>query len=204
MKIITAYQSKSSADSTGLNVMVWPDSSMIRSRKPIFIPEEENTSVIPGLVVRITGVGKTIREKFATRYYDEIAPMAIVVNEDTAKKIAEHQDPLACEIIADYSVIIGDFIPFGNPEQRQTPLNLKLDIVRVNSPTRETVPLPESLTLEGIETHIGETIAMASRKNTLKTGDFVGFLQPTGYEISSDDILKIDINGETLLENKIK
>ena len=51
------------------------DSSMLVNRKPFFIPDwSEDVRVIPCVVLRVSRLGKNIGTKFATRYYDAVAP----------------------------------------------------------------------------------------------------------------------------------
>lgn len=51
------------------------DSSMLVNRKPFFIPDwSEDVRVIPCVVLRVSRLGKNIAAKFATRYYDAVAP----------------------------------------------------------------------------------------------------------------------------------
>ena len=51
------------------------DSSMLVNRKPFFIPDwSEDVRVMPCVVLRVSRLGKNIAAKFATRYYDAVAP----------------------------------------------------------------------------------------------------------------------------------
>jgi len=50
-----------------------PESAILRSRLPFFIPEHTH-QIIPrcNIVLKICKLGKNIQEKFAKLYYDEI------------------------------------------------------------------------------------------------------------------------------------
>ncbi len=51
------------------------DSSLLVNRKPFFIPDwSENILMTPCEVLRISRLGKNISPRFATRYFDAIAP----------------------------------------------------------------------------------------------------------------------------------
>ena len=51
------------------------DSSMLVNRKPFFIPDwSQDVRVTPCVVLRVSRLGKNIGAKFATRYYDAVAP----------------------------------------------------------------------------------------------------------------------------------
>ena len=51
------------------------DSSMLVNRKPFFIPDWSNdVRMTPCAVLRVSRMGKNIGQKFASRYYDAVAP----------------------------------------------------------------------------------------------------------------------------------
>lgn len=169
MKILAAYESNIGAGPAGTKVVVWPDSVMIRSRKPLFLPDDGDYFLHRGLCVRIDAVGKSIAGRFAGRYYNEMAPMAFVLPAAVSDLLAEGNDPAACDIVADYSLICGDFIPKGG------------DLAAIDA-----------------------AIVEASRRNTLKTGDIVAILPPEREKAERDTVVKISLEGKTLLENKLK
>lgn len=169
MKILAAYESTTVEGPAGRKVLVWPDSVMIRSRKPLFLPDDGDYYIHKGLCVRIDAVGKTIAGRFAGRYYNEMAPMAFVLPAAVSDALAEGTDPAACDIVADYTLICGDFIPKS-----------------------------------GELTEIDDAIATASRRNTLKTGDIVATLSPKREKAERETVIKISLEGKTLIENKLK
>lgn len=174
MKIIATYKSPKDEGPACIKTLVWPDSAMIRSGKPVFLPEEE-TLMLPAMCVRIDAVGKTVAPKFAGRYYNEIAPMAFLLSRASASAIAEGKLPEADDIVADYSVICGDFTD------------------------------KEGLGLEGFRSIIADSIAAASRRNTLKTGDIVAYItENSPVHVEPDTKLTMKIGGKTLMENKLK
>lgn len=59
------------------------DSSLMVNRKPFFIPDwSTDMRYVPCAVVRVCKLGKHISEKFASRYYDSIAPAINIFAED--------------------------------------------------------------------------------------------------------------------------
>ena len=59
------------------------DSSLLVNRKPFFIPDwSEQVQYVPCVVVRVCKLGKHIAPKFASRYYDAIAPAVNIHAED--------------------------------------------------------------------------------------------------------------------------
>jgi 2-keto-4-pentenoate hydratase/2-oxohepta-3-ene-1,7-dioic acid hydratase in catechol pathway len=63
------------------------DSSLMVNRKPFFIPDwSEDIRYVPCVVVRVCKLGKHIAAKFASRYYDAIAPAMNLYAEDYRKQ----------------------------------------------------------------------------------------------------------------------
>lgn len=110
MKIIAVYDSIGPDGTTKNKILVWPDSVMIKSRKPLFLPDDGEYYLHRGLCARIDAVGKSIKSKFAQRYYKEVAPMVYVLPASVSDLLVQKKDPNACDIVADYSLICGDFI----------------------------------------------------------------------------------------------
>lgn len=202
MKIAAAYISNSSQANTNMNIMVWPDSAMIRSGKPLFLPDDEEWRYIMiGIAVKIDSVGKSIQQKYAERYYKELAPMAFVMTRTAAEKIRKHQDPLACEIVADYSLICGDFI---TAEGKWSTLKTELNINKLPTAAKEIEEINNKFEINGVQTVLAEAIFTASQNNTLKTGDIVAFIIPQSFNAYPETILRVKLADRTLIETKLK
>lgn len=90
------------------------DSALLNQRKPLFLPDWTNdVRYTPAVVVRICRLGKHIQPKFATRYYDAIAPAMDVVAWD---KLAE--DP-ALAVSWDGSFVTGETTPPDLPSREE-------------------------------------------------------------------------------------
>lgn len=200
MKVIVAYKSGNCQDGTGLNIMVWPDSAMIKSGKPLFIPRRD-MMFHPGLVAKIKSVGKSIKDKFASRYYDEIAPAAFFFSGKVSAAITKKEDPLACDIISDYSIICGDFMPSEAEDSLESPLKLEIGIKPLSD---EGQVLSKELKIDNPKELLDKAISAASVNNTLKTGDLAGFILTDDFKAVPDSLLKIKTDGKILIENKLK
>ena len=188
-----------------MNTLVWPDSAMIRSGKPLFLPDDKMRLHI-GLVAKINAVGKTIRLKFAGRYFNETAPAAFFLTEEVSRQIANMEDPPACHIVSDYSVICGDFIssPYSIPNSIQLGIN-PLKHADPDICTGHSVADTDILIkINEPEIMICNSIVAASVRNTLKTGDLVGFMLPEFYTVTPEKLLKVRVDGRLLIENKLK
>lgn len=66
-----------------VKIVLKSDSSLMVNRKPFFIPDwSEKVQYVPCVVVRVCKLGKHIASKFASRYYDAIAPAVNIHAED--------------------------------------------------------------------------------------------------------------------------
>ena len=200
MKILIAYASNESHGDTGLNIMVWPDSAMIRSRKPLFLPNED-VRLLPGFVAKISAVGKSIRHKFAGRYYQELAPAAFVLDSRPARMITEHLDPPACDLASDFSIICGDFVDKESLISDISAASPWIEILKLGA---GDCLLREQLNFGEPADRIDSAIVAASRRNTLKTGDLAGFVSDLAFSVSPDSLLRVGVGDKILIENKLK
>ena len=152
-------------------IFMKPDSALLRENKPFFIPDfSKQVEYEVELVVRINRLGKNISEKFASRYYEEVA-LGI---DFTARDLQQRQRALGApwEIAKafDNSAVISDFIPLSTLANAQG--------------------ISFSLSKNGVEVQRGNTqdmlfsvnqiIAYVSQFFTLKIGDLIYTGTPAG------------------------
>lgn len=152
-------------------IFMKPDSALLRENKPFFIPDfSKQVEYEVELVVRINRLGKNISEKFASRYYEEVA-LGI---DFTARDLQQRQRALGApwEIAKafDNSAVISDFIPLSTLANAEG--------------------ISFSLSKNGVEVQRGNTrdmlfsvnqiIAYVSRFFTLKIGDLIYTGTPAG------------------------
>lgn len=202
MKVIAAYESADSRNHDRLDIIVWPDSALVRTGKPVFIPEERGYCLLTGLGARISAVGKSIEPKFSKKYFVEIAPLAFVLPNEAAGNIIRKETPRAGDFVADYSVICGDFISV-DPSGYESGLEIKINISSLLN-EENLGPTCMILNIDNYLSLIYEAISLASKKNTLKTGDIVSSILPYEFEAATDSLLSISFNNNILLENKLK
>ena len=152
-------------------IFMKPDSALLRENKPFFIPDfSKQVEYEVELVVRINRLGKNISEKFASRYYEEVA----LGVDFTARDLQQRQRALGApwEIAKafDNSAVISDFI--------------------LLSTLANAEGISFSLSKNGVEVQRGNTrdmlfsvnqiIAYVSRFFTLKIGDLIYTGTPAG------------------------
>ena len=177
-------------------IFMKPDSALLRENKPFFIPDfSKQVEYEVELVVRINRLGKNISEKFASRYYEEVA-LGI---DFTARDLQQRQRALGApwEIAKafDNSAVISDFIPLSTLANAQG--------------------ISFSLSKNGVEVQRGNTrdmlfsvnqiIAYVSQFFTLKIGDLIYTGTPAGVgPVVIGDYLEGFIEGNKMLNFFVK
>ena len=155
------------------------DSCLLNGRKPLFIPDwTTDLGVTECLILRVSRLGKEIAPKFASRYYDAVAPGADFVAQDVLREVQSAGRPWTKALGFDYSLAIGEWSDVQSDKVQST---------------KEWVMTPE------------EAIAEASRVMTIRQGDLI-YLQrrQAPRTVHKEDIIRIEINGEEKLYCKIK
>ena len=82
------------------------DSSLLVNSKPFFIPDWSNdVRMTPGVVLRVSRLGKHVSARFASRYYDAVA---LGLNMQAADKVAQGDWTEGWAF--DYSLVVGRFV----------------------------------------------------------------------------------------------
>ena len=155
------------------------DSCLLNGRKPLFIPDwTTDLGVTECLILRVSRLGKEIAPKFASRYYDAVAPGADFVAQDVLREVQSAGRPWTQALGFDYSLAIGEWSEVQSEKVQSI---------------KEWVMTPE------------EAIAEASRVMTIRQGDLI-YIQrrQAPRTVHKEDIIRIEINGEEKLYCKIK
>lgn len=140
------------------------DSSLLKDRKPFFIPDELGTIEYEvEIVVRVCRLGKSISERFAPRYYDAVTVGIDFTARDLLKKLRQQGLPWDMSKSFDSAAVIGEWVPKDKFLDVQR-LRFHLD---VNGETKQ-----EGCTSDMIY-KVDEIISYVSRFFTLKTGDLI-------------------------------
>lgn len=183
--------------------MVLPDSVMLRSGKPLFLPGEDGYMIgLPSLCIKLNRLGKSIAPRFAYRYFNEIAPAVQFLPEVCLKKIAGGSVPKASETVFDGAVMIGDFIslPEAKNNDEIFPETYKSIFSSVDDSEKENV-----WNLDRLKLSFAEIIEIISKFNTVKMGDLVILgLNPYGFPAFRNRQLSLFIDNKKLLSFKLK
>lgn len=173
-----------------------PDTALLKDGKPFLLPDfSDEMHYETEIVVKVNRLGKTIAERFAHRYYDEITVGIDFTARDLQRKQKELGLPWEIAKSFDNSAAIGEFISKSEFEDIQN-INFHLDI---NEST-----VQQGNTKDMIYT-VDRIISYISRFFTLKIGDLIFTGTPAGIgPVSINDHLQGYIEERKLLDFRVK
>lgn len=168
------------------------DSSLLKDRKPFFIPDELGTIEYEAeIVVRVCRLGKSISERFASRYYDAVTVGIDFTARDLLRKLSQQGLPWDMSKSFDGAAVLGEWVSKNKFLDIQR-LRFHLD---VNGETKQ-----EGCTSDMIY-KVDEIISYISRFFTLKTGDLIYTGCPTsGFPVHINDRLEGYIEERKVLD----
>lgn len=148
-----------------------PESALLREGKPFFIPDfAERFDYETEIVVRINKLGKSISEKFAHRYYDEITVGIDFTARDLQNKLRAEGLPWELCKSFDGSAAVGTFINKSQLPEIQN-IHFHLDIDGKTVQTGHTADMIHP---------VDKIVSFVSQFFTLKTGDLIFTGTPVG------------------------
>lgn len=145
-------------------IFMKPDSSILRNRKPFFLPDYMGRVELGSqLVVRINRLGKSIAGRFASRYWDAVTLGVDFTAIDVRAALAAQGQPWELSKCFDGSAVIGDWIEKEDIDDIQA-LDLRLDL--------DEKPLQSDNT-RNMVCSVDRLIEYISGYCTLKTGDLI-------------------------------
>ena len=177
-------------------IFMMPDTALLRGNSPFYIPQFSNeVHHEVEILVRICKVGRSIEERFAHRYYDEIGIGIDFTARDLQDELKKKGLPWEKAKAFDSSAYVSEFFPkskYGD----LTNLNFGL---KINGETKQS-----GNTSEMIFT-IDQIISYVSRFFTLKIGDIIFTGTPAGVgRVNANDVLELFIEEESMAICKIK
>jgi 2-keto-4-pentenoate hydratase/2-oxohepta-3-ene-1,7-dioic acid hydratase in catechol pathway len=172
------------------------DSALLSGGKPFFIPSyTSQCEYETELVVRISHLGRSISERFAHRYYDEITVGIDFTARDLQKQLCAKGLPWDLCKGFDGSAVVGTFVPVSRFRSIQD-LHFHLCI---NGNTVQQGHTADMLH------HVDKLVSYISQFFTLKTGDLIFTGTPAGVgQVHIDDHIEGYLEGEKLLEFNLK
>ena len=173
-----------------------PESCIVQHNRPFFYPDfSSDIQYEVELVIKINRLGKNISEKFAHRYYNEIALGIDFTARDLQNKAKEKGLPWEIAKAFDGAAPISEFIPkndFNDINNLIFSLNLNNTIV-------------QSGNSKDMIFSIDKIIAYISKFLTLKIGDLIFTGTPEGVgSVSINDRLEGYIEDKKMLDFYVK
>ena len=172
------------------------DSALLSGGKPFFIPSyTSQCEYETELVVRISHLGRSISERFAHRYYDEITVGIDFTARDLQKQLCAKGLPWDLCKGFDGSAVVGTFVPVSRFRSIQD-LHFHLCI---NGNTVQQGHTADMLH------HVDKLVSYISQFFTLKTGDLIFTGTPAGVgPVAIDNHLQGYLQGEKVLDFYIR
>ena len=173
------------------------DSSLLSGGKPFFIPSyTQRCEYETELCVRISHLGRSIPERFAHRYYNEVTVGIDFTARDLQEKLRAKGLPWDLCKGFDGSAVIGEWVPVSRYAQGVQNLNFHLCRNGEQVQTGCTADM-----MFGVD----RLVSFISQYFTLKTGDIIFTGTPVGVgPVSIDDHLEGYLEGEKVLDFNVK
>lgn len=174
-----------------------PESAILREGKPFFIPDfAQRFDYETELVVRINRLGKSISERFAHRYYDEVTIGIDFTARDLQAELKSNGLPWDLCKGFDSSAAVGTWIPMSELEKDISDIHFHLDIDGTTVQSGWTGDMIHS---------VDRIISFVSNYFTLKTGDIIFTGTPAGIgPVSENQHLTAYLEDKKVLEFNIK
>lgn len=174
-----------------------PESAVLKEGRPFFIPDfAKRFDYETEIVVRINRLGKSIAERFAHRYYDEVTVGIDFTARDLQNELKEKGLPWDLCKGFDGSAAIGEWIKTDELGKDMNDLNFHLDI--------DGKMVQKGWTGDMIHS-IDRIVAFVSQYFTLKTGDVIFTGTPAGVgPVSENQHLTAYLEDRKVLEFNIK
>lgn len=165
------------------------DDVLLRNNQDFYFPEfTEELSCVPQLVVRMGKLGKSVGERFACRYYDEIG-VGVRFYADTLERELEQKNlPALMASSFDSSAALS--VLKAKADCGGCHYSMKVNGASVFSGMRDGLPVS-----------VDKLVALASDYHTIKIGDFVYCGNPFRfYGLKMNDRIQMELEGVLVLD----
>lgn len=190
---------QSPVEQGGITLFLKPDTALTRPDWPFFVPDwSEQIEYETELVVRINRLGKSIPERFAHRYYDEITLGIDFTARDIQRQLSQKGLPWEIAKGFDGAAYCGQqWLRLSEmPEKNVQDLHFEMQL---NGETRQV-----GWTGDMIHS-VDQIIAYASQFYLLKTGDLIFTGTPSGVgRVKEGDLITAQLEGIDVLNCRCK
>lgn len=173
-----------------------PDSALVISNRPFFYPEfSSDVHHELEVVIRISRLGRSIEERYAGRYFNEVGLGVDFTARDLQAEQKKKGLPWEIAKAFDYSAPVSEFFPVEKYKDLHD-LSFRLDLNGKTVQEGNT-----ALMIFSFE----KIISYVSRFMTLKTGDLIFTGTPAGVgPVAISDRLEAYLEGEKVMDFPVK
>lgn len=185
-----------------------PETALTREDWPFFVPDwSQQVECETHLVVRINHLGKSIPERFANRYYDEVTVGLTFTTRDIQNQLKENGLPWEISTGFDGASYVGKWVKLkdilskddNSKGVRETSIPSLPFLTTLNGQ-----PCSEANTADILHS-IDEIVSYVSQFYLLKTGDLIFTGSPTSFgPLKEGDVICASLCGSQLLECRCK
>ena len=174
-----------------------PDTALLKEGKPFFLPDfAERFEYETEIVVHISRLGKSVSEKFASRYYDSVTVGIDFTARDLQARLRAAGEPWEISKGFDNSAVVGDFIALSDLPMPVNALDFKMEL--------NGTAVQQGNTAQMIHA-IDKIVSYISRFYTLKIGDLIFTGTPAGVgPVSINDHLQGFIGEQKVLDFHVR
>lgn len=176
------------------NIVLKSDSSLLVNRKPLFVPESvHELQALPCIVLRVSRLGKCIAPRFASRYYDAVAPGLDFFAADKLREAKAAGKPWTQAIAFENSLAVGEWEEIDRYAEREKTAALKEESLITSQWLLERDGGQTELMkweMGGQQEVLDDAIARASELLTIRQGDMIYVaigVQP--WQLQSNDLI---------------
>lgn len=185
-----------------------PETALTREDWPFFVPDwSQQVECETHLVVRINHLGKSIPERFANRYYDEVTVGLTFTTRDIQNQLKKKGLPWEISTGFDGASYVGKWVKLDDVLSKYSSSKGGVETTTPSLPFSTTLngqPCAEADTADMLHT-IDEIVSYVSQFYLLKTGDLIFTGSPTSFgPLKEDDVICASLCESQLLECRCK
>ena len=175
-------------------IFMKPDTALLRTGEVFYIPNfSQDVHFECELVLKVCKEGKNIQPDFAHRYYDQVSVGIDFTARDLQSKLKAKGLPWEISKGFNGSAAVGEFLPAESVNVGAAEIALLQ-----NGAVKQQASTADMLF------DIGQIISYISQFFTLRKGDLIYTGTPAGVgHVAAGDVLECQLNGQTLLTQKI-
>ncbi|MBN1387359.1 MAG: fumarylacetoacetate hydrolase family protein [Bacteroidales bacterium] len=177
-------------------IFLKPDSSLLKNNKPFFIPDfSRNIHYEIEIVLRICKLGRSISEKYACRYYDQLTLGVDMTARDLQSSLSSSGMPWDISKSFDGAAPVGEFIPLQEAG----------DMNNITFRLEKNGTTVQHGNTSRLIYNFDQIISYVSGFFTLKTGDLIFTGTPSGVgPVNRNDRLTGYIGDRKIIDFMIK